>query len=167
MTIPVGTLASRRCSMLDNSVLPREILRHGAYVCVRLADGADRRAVAAAAIPALAEKLGLVNEFDPPGGPPAQSIAFLRRLDTAGGAIADDGVALAHAVVHVAAPTAQPVGDFCTEAARLLGSAGRLRVIGGVVRPKTYTGVAMNNFAYANQVVQQPGRVVASQYVLQ
>jgi len=79
--------------MLDNSVLPREILRHGAYVCLRLADGADRRAVAAAAIPALAEKLGLVNEFDPPGGPPAQSIAFLGRQDAAGGAIADDGAA--------------------------------------------------------------------------
>src|SRR5262249_61456874 len=81
---------SRRCSMLDNSVLRREILRHGAYVCLRLADGADRRAVAAAAVPALAEKLGLVNEFDPPGGPPAQSIAFLRRPDATGGAMAHD-----------------------------------------------------------------------------
>jgi hypothetical protein len=152
--------------MLDNSVLPREILRHGAYVCLRLADGADRRAVAAAAIPALAEKLGLVNEFDPPGGPPAQSIAFLGRQDAAGGAIADDGVALADAVVHVAAPAAQPVSDFCAEATRLLGSMAGLRVIGGVVRPKTYTGAAMNNFAYAHQVVQQPGRVMPNAYLL-
>src|SRR5262249_34251290 len=127
----------RRGSMLDNSVLPREILRHGAYVCLRLDDGADRRAVAAAAVPALAEKLGLVNEFDPPGGPPAQSVAFLRRLDATGGAMADDGVALADAVVHVAAPTAQPVSDFCAEATRLLGSALRLYVIGGVGRPQT------------------------------
>jgi hypothetical protein len=38
--------------MLDNSVLPREVLRHGAYVCRWLADGADPRAVAAVAIPA-------------------------------------------------------------------------------------------------------------------
>src|SRR5215831_14650665 len=144
--------------MLDNSVLPREILRHGAYVCVRLADGADRRAVAAAAIPALAEKLGLVNEFDPPGGPPAQSIAFLHRQDATAGTIGDDGVALAVAVVHVAAPTAQPVSDFCAEATRLLGSMARLRIVGGVVRPRTYTGAAMNNFAYAHQVVQQSGR---------
>ena len=152
--------------MLDNSVLPREILRHGAYVCVRLADGADRRAVAAAAIPALAAKLGLVNEFDLPGGPPAQSIAFLGRQDAAGGAIADDGVALADAVVHVAAPGAQPVSDFCVEATRLLGSMAGLRVIGGVVRPRTYTGAAMNNFAYAHQVVQQPGRVMPNAYLL-
>ena len=146
--------------MLDNSVLPCEILRHGAYVCLRLADGADRRAVAATAIPALAEKLGLANEFDPPGGPPAQSIAFLRRQGATGGAIADDGVGQADAVVHVAAPTAQPVGDFCAEATRLIGAAARLRVIGGVVRPKTYTGAAMNNFAYAHQIVQQPGQHV-------
>jgi len=152
--------------MLDNSVLPREILRHGAYVCLRLAGGADARAVAGAAIPALAEKLGLVNEFDPAGGPPAQSIAFLRRQSIAEGAIADDGVTHADAVVHVAAPTAQPVGDFCAEAARLLGSAARLRVIGGVVRPRTYTGAAMNNFAYAHQVVQQPGRVMPNAYLV-
>src|SRR5207237_5243481 len=105
---PAGTVRVRRCAMLDNSVLAGEILRHGAYVCVRLADGADPRGVAGAAIPALAEKLGLVNEFEPAGGPPALAIAYLRRH----GAAADDGVAQADAVVHVAAPTAQPVSDF-------------------------------------------------------
>ena len=152
--------------MLDNSVLPREVLRHGAYVCVRLADGADSRAAAAVDIPALAEKLGLVNEFDPAGGPPAQSIAFLRRQGARDGAIADDGVARADAVVHVAAPTAQPVGDLCAEVERLLGPLARLRVIGGVVRPKVYTGAAMNNFAYAHQVVQQPGRVMPNAFLL-
>ena len=41
----------------------------------------------------------------------------------------------------------------------------RLRVIGGVVRPKTYTGTAMNSFAYAHQVVQQPGRVMPNAYL--
>jgi hypothetical protein len=152
--------------MLDNSVLPREVLRHGAYACLRLADGADPRAVAAVAIPALAEKLGLVNEFEPAQGPPAQSIAFLRRNGATSGAIADDGVGQADAVVHVAAPTAQPVGDFCAEASRLLGSMARLRVIGGVVRPRTYTGAAMNNFAYAHQVVQQPGRLMPNGFLI-
>jgi hypothetical protein len=152
--------------MLDNSVLPREILRHGAYVCLRLADGADARAVAGAAIPALAEKLGLVNEFDPAAGPPAQSIAFLSRLGAAEGALADDGVTHADAVVHVAAPTAQPVSDFCAEATRLLGAAMRIRVLGGVVRPRTYTGAAMNNFAYAHQVVQQPGHLMPNAYLI-
>src|SRR5207249_7795621 len=142
---PAGTVRVRRCAMLDNSVLAGEILRHGAYVCVRLADGADPRGVAGAAIPALAEKLGLVNEFEPAGGPPALAIAYLRRHGAAAGAVADDGVAQANAVVHVAAPTAQLVSDFCAEATRLLGSMARLRVIGGVVRPRTYTGAAMKD----------------------
>jgi len=152
--------------MLDNSVLAGEVLRHGAYVCLRLADGVDARAVAGAAIPALAEKLGLQNEFAPAAGPPSQSIAFLRRHGATPGALVDDGVAQADAVVHVAAPTASPVSDFCAEATRLLGALARLRVIGGVVRPRTYTGAAMNNFAYAHQVVQQPGRVMPNAFLV-
>jgi len=152
--------------MPDNSVLAGEILRHGAYVCVRLADGADARAVAGVAIPALVEKLGLENEFAPGAGPPAQSIAFLRRRGATPGAITDDDILQADAVVHVAAPTAQPVTDFCTEAARLLGPVARLRLLGGVVRPKTYTGSAMNNFAYAHQVVQQPGARMPNAFLL-
>src|SRR5262249_49442987 len=162
--------ASRRCAMLDNSILPREVLRHGAYVCVRLADGVDSRAAAGLAIPALAEKLGLVNEFEPAAGPPAQSIAFLRRHGARDGAIADDGVARAEAVVHVAAPVAAPaaarVRVFCAGAARRPGLRARLRVIGGVARPKVYTGAAMNNFAYAHQVVQQPGRAMPNAFLL-
>ena len=152
--------------MLDNSVLAGEVLRHGAYVCLRLADGVDARAVAGAAIPALAEKLGLQNEFAPAAGPPSQSIAFLRRHGATPGALVDDGVAQADAVVHVAAPTASPVSDFCAEATRLLGALARLRVIGGVVRPRTYTGAAMSNFAYAHQVVQQPGRVMPNAFLV-
>ena len=152
--------------MLDNSVLAGEVLRHGAYVCLRLSAGADAGAVSRVAIPALAEKLGLENEFAPAAGPPAQSIAFLRRGGATPGAIGDDGVGEADAVVHVAAPTTQPVSDFCAEAARLLGPVARLRVIGGVVRPRTYTGAAMNNFAYAHQNVQQPGTRMPNAFLL-
>ena len=152
--------------MLDNSVLEGEVLRHGAYVCLRLSAGAGARAAASIAIPALAEKLGLQNEFAPAAGPPPQSIAFVRRQSATPGPVADDGVALADAVVHVAAPTASPVSDFCAEAARLLGPVAQIRVIGGVVRPRTYTGAAMNNFAYAHQVVQQPGRTMPNAFLL-
>ncbi len=129
-------------------------------------DGAAAAALADAAIPALAEKLGLESEFAAAGGPPAQSIAFLRRHAATPGAIADDDLLHADAVVHVAAPTAQPVGDFCAEAARLLGPLAHLRVLGGVVRPKTYTGAAMNNFAYAHAVVQQPGRLMPNAFLV-
>jgi len=152
--------------MLDNSVLAGETIRHGAYVCLRLADAADARAIGAIAIPALAETLGLRNEFAPGAGPPSESIAFLRRRDATPGAIADDGLEHADAVVHVAAPTSRPVSDFCAEAARLLGSLVRLRILGGVVRPRTYTGAAMNNFAYAHAVVQQPGTVMPHGFLI-
>jgi len=152
--------------MLDNSVLAGEVLRHGAYLCLRLSAGVSAATVRRIAIPALAEKLGLENEFAPAGGPPAQSIALLRRHGATPGAIADEGVMAADAVVHVAAPTAQPVSDFCGEAARLLDPVARLRVVGGVVRPRTYTGAAMNNFAYAHQVVQQPGPRMPNAFLL-
>src|SRR5262249_49331242 len=98
--------------------------------------------------------------------PPAQSIAFLRRQDASPGDIADEAILQADAVVHVAAPTAQPVDDFCAEAARLLAPFAHLRRIGGVVRPKTYTGVDMNNFAYAHAVVQQPGDVMPNAFLV-
>src|SRR4030095_14330903 len=125
-----ATVRARRCVRLDNSVLAGEVLRHGAYVCLRLSAGADARAAAGVALPALPEKLRLPNQFAAAAGPPS------------------------------------PVSDFCTEAARLLGPLARLRVIGGVVRPRTYTGAAMNNFAYANQVVQQPGRVMPNAFLV-
>ena len=150
--------------MLDNSVLAGDVIRHGAYVCVRLAEGADPGALAGAAVPALAERLGLVNEFDRPAS--AESVAFLRRVGATPADIADDGVLHAHAVVHVVSPKAEPVRDFCAEAVRLLGPLASVRVLGGVVRPRVYTGGAMNNFAYAHQVIQQPGPAMPNAFLL-
>ena len=150
--------------MLDNSVLAGETIRHGAYVCLRLANGANACALATVAIPALAEKLGLENEFGRPAA--SESIAFLRRVGATPADIADDGVLHADAVVHVASPKAEPVRDFCAEAARLLGPVARIRIVGGVVRPRVYTGAAMNNFAYAHAVTQQPGNVMPNAFLV-
>ena len=150
--------------MLDNSVLAGEIVRHGAYVCLWLASAADARAISAAAIPALAARLGLENEFAPGATPPGASIAYLRRRHATPGDIADGDVEHADAIVHVAAPAARPVDDFCAEAARLLGPLARLRVLGGVVRPKTYTGAAMHGFAYAHAVMPQPGALMPNAF---
>src|SRR5882672_1103969 len=44
-------------------------------------------------------------------------------------------------------------------------SAARVRVLSGVVRPKNYTGAAMNNWAYANQVTQQPGGAMPNAFL--
>ncbi|MGH7354729.1 MAG: hypothetical protein ACRELS_09180, partial [Candidatus Rokuibacteriota bacterium] len=99
-----------------------EILRYGAYVALRLRSAGDARALRAVAIPALAERLGLENEFTPRAAPPPASIAYLRRHDATPGQIVDDGLLTADAVVHVAAPTSAPVDDFCAEATRLLAA---------------------------------------------
>ena len=77
--------------MRANDERSTEPLRHGAYVCLRVGDGA-RRGVAAAAVPALAERLGLRNEFEAKDGPPAEAIAYLRRVGATPAAIEDEGL---------------------------------------------------------------------------
>ena len=151
--------------MRANDVRSNEALRHGAYLCLRVPDAA-RAAVARAAVPALVERLGLRNEFAPMDGPPGDTVAFLRRVGATPAAIADDGLLHADAVVHVAAPTAAPVAEFCAEAAKLLAPAVTPRVLGGVVRPMTYTGNAMHNFAYARRVLPQPGAVMPNAFLV-
>jgi hypothetical protein len=149
---------------LDNDVLPRQVLRHGAYLCLRVpAD--ERDALAAAPIPALAGRFGFRNEFDASDGHPGEAIGYLRRASASPGDLPDDDVLEAHAVVHVASASAGPVAEFCAEAARMLAH-GRAKVLRGVVRPTSYTGGAMHEFAYAHQVVQQPGRDMPNAFLL-
>jgi len=147
-------------------VFPKEVLRYGAYVCLRLREGADRRALRAAAVPALAERLALVNEFGAVEPMPQASIAFLRRMDGTPGGIVDEGVREADAVLHVAAATQAPVAEFCAEVTRLVAPAIEPRLLTGVVRPMIYTGAAMNNFAYAHRVLQQPGSKTPNAFLL-
>ena len=150
---------------LSNDVLSTEVLRHGAYLCLGVPPEARGR-LAGVAIPALAERLGLRNEFEPGAGHPPSAVAFLRRVGATPGAIPDDELARADVVVHVAAAAAGPVNEFCAEAARLLAPVLKPRVLQGVVRPRDYTGAAMNQFAYAHQVVQQPGTAAPNAFLL-
>src|SRR5690348_9428274 len=86
----------------------------GAYLCARSAGPRPD----AAALTALAERLGLVNEFTgkPPGG---ESIAFLRRHGAgAAAAVADDDVLQADWVIHVASRRDGVVDSFCREASK-------------------------------------------------
>ena len=152
--------------LTNDGVLAREILGHGAYLCLRPAEGGDPRAVAAAPVAALAERLKLRNEFEPGGPPSPGSIALLRRRDAVAGDLADDDVLRAEWVVHVASREQDILTEFCREAGRLLASAARVRVLRGVVKPKNYTGAAMNNFAYAHQVVQQPGSLMPNAFLI-
>jgi hypothetical protein len=152
--------------MSANDVLAREILGYGAYVCLRRAAGADARALGAAPVEALAERLGLRNEFAPSGEAGAGKIAFLRRIDATPAQVEDAGLLAADAVVHVVSREAGPVDTLCAELPRLLGAGAAVRVLRGVARPRNYTGAAMNNFAYAHQVVQQPGAAMPHAFLV-
>ena len=149
----------------SSDVLSTEVLRHGAYLCLSVPPEARHR-LAGAAVPALAARLGLRNEFEPGAGHPPSAVAFLRRVGATPGAITDDALLRAEAIVHVAAATAAPVAEFCAEATRLLAPALEPRVLQGVVRPKDYTSAAMHQFAYAHAVPQQPGRVAPNAFLL-
>jgi hypothetical protein len=144
---------------------PGEVLRHGAYVCLRVPAHA-RPDAAATAVPALAERLGFRNEYDTSDGHPTEAVAFLRRVEAAPASIADEDLLRADAIVHVASRTAAPVAEFCAEAARLLGPEVSAVVYGGVVRPPRYTGAAMHEFAYARQVLQQPGSAMPNAFLV-
>ena len=150
---------------MGNEVLSTEVLRHGAYVCLTVPRDARAR-VAAAAVPTLAARLKLRNEFDTESGHSPDAIAFLRRLDAAPGTIADNEILRADAVVHVASGAAGPVAEFCTEVTRLLAPAVKPHVLRGVVRPKDYTSAAMNQFAYAHQRVQERASSMPNAFLL-
>ena len=148
-----------------NDVRSMEPIHHGAYVCFK----ASPRTVpvaASAAVQALADRLGLRNEFFSEGGDPKASYAYLRRVIAAPGEIPDDGLEQADVVVHVAAPSPGPVAEFCSELERVLGPQVKARVLRGAVRPPTYTGNAMHNFSYAHRVVQQPGTVMPNSFLI-
>jgi len=151
--------------MRANDVRPTDPIRHGAYVCLS-APGEAGRALAGAAVPALAQRLGFRNEFGVTEGHPTEAIAFLRRVSATPADIADEDLLRADAVVHVASATASPVAEFCAELARLVAPATKPHVIGGVGRPMTYTGNAMHNFAYAHRVLQQPGTIMPNAFLV-
>jgi hypothetical protein len=151
--------------MVSDEFLATEILGHGRYLCLRRLDG--ERPPGVTGLAALAERLDLGNEFEAAGGPgPRDSVAFLRRSGGAAGNIADDDVLHADAVIHVFSRQPETAGEFCAEATRLLAPAVRVRVLKGVTRPRNYTGAAMNNWAYARQVVQQPGTVMPNAFLV-
>ncbi len=151
--------------MRANDVRGSDPLRHGAYLCLRVpADG--RRALADARIPALAARLGLHNEFETVGDHPREAIAFLRRVGATPGQREDAELLHADAVVHVASPTGSTVAEFCGEATRALAPVLKPHVLSGVVKPMTYTGNAMHNFAYAHRVLQQPGSAAPNAFLL-
>lgn len=154
---PASNPAPNPAPSTANDVRSMEPIRHGAYLCLTPAHAGRR---IAGEVRALAERLGLCNELEPGGDHPRQAIGFLRRIEAMppprAGDIADDALLATRAIIHVAAPAPEPVQALCAELTRLVAPAVAPRILGGVVRPMTYTGAAMHNFAYAHRVLQQP-----------
>src|SRR5512143_135748 len=94
MTKPALPLAPRQEEIDEpgNEFLNREILGHGAYLCVRSSDGSELHAAGMELVPAVVRRLQLRNEFDPPGTPTEGTIAFVRRHAATPGDIEDEGV---------------------------------------------------------------------------
>lgn len=153
------------CAQVANAVDSNDILRYGAYLCLRVPVEA-RRATTVAAMPELIDRFALQNEFDAVDGHPSRAVAFLRRIGVTPMDIADDGLLGADAVIHAACPDERSVAEFCAEAERLLNPAVKLFVLGGVVCPQRYTGAAMHEFAYAHQVLQRPGSVMPNAFLV-
>lgn len=148
-----------------NEFLAQDIVGHGAYLCVRAVD-ADVRRLALERLPSLAGRLELRNEFLADGAGAGGTIAFVRRHGATPGDIADEDVLQAQAVIHVASKRARVLDDFVGEGAELLAKATRVRVLRGELRPKNYTGAAMNRWAYEHAVVQQPGTAAPNAFLL-
>jgi hypothetical protein len=151
--------------MEASDIQPPAAIRHGAYLCLSI-PAASRAAVAAAEVTALAGSMGLCNEYGASGGDPRYSVAYLRRVGTEPGQIDDQPLLDADAIVHVAAPGPGPVAEFLARLEDLLGPAVSPRVLAGVVRPPSYTGAAMHDFAYGQRILQQPAAVMPSVFLV-
>jgi hypothetical protein len=150
---------------VDTDAASTLALRYGAYVLLRV-PRATRAFASEAAVGALADRLELQNEFYASGEDPARAIAYLRRAEATPADIADAALEQADVVVHVAAPSAEPVSTFCAELRELLGSQTEMHVRGGVVRPMSYTSRVMFEFAYAHRVMQQPGETMPNAFIV-
>ena len=156
--------ATRRCSDAQQRVAGQRDPR-SRCVCLPAAGRRRRAAVGGSALTALTERLGLRNEFDP-GDPPArESFALLRRQAATPADIADEGILGADWIIHVASKRGEVVDELCEGVTKLLAPVARARVLRGVVRPKNYTGAAMNNWAYGHAVVQQPGAAMPNAFL--
>ncbi len=151
--------------MRADEVQSSEPVRHGTYGCLIVPPGA-RQAAAGLPVAELAERLGLRNEFGSGAGDPPDAVSFLAGTESASGDIEDFGLKHASAVVHAASGSAALVSEFFAELRRMLDPAIGVRFLNGVVRPMTYTGLAMFNFAYAHRVLQQPASVMPNAFLI-
>ena len=138
--------------------LAGEVLGYGAYLCLRVEDVEAARREGAGRIAALAARLGLRNEFEAAAVPLSrESFALITRRGATAADIADSPVQDAAAMIHVSSARAETVDELSGEVSRVMSGAGHVKAYRGQSRPKNYTSAAMDKWAYARQVAQQPG----------
>jgi hypothetical protein len=136
----------------------------GAYHCVAVADDRDVRHTLATALARLETEFGLGNEFT--GSDPMPSVAYLAQVRVDDGDVADDVLASADVVIHIAAPDEQLVRRYERSLRGSLPDGVSVRTLTGQGLPKEYTGRAMHNFSYGHRVLQQPGDVAPNCFLL-
>ena len=143
-----------------------DITRYGVYLGIHVPPALAEQA-AAASVAELAARLGLVNEFGAGGGEPTHAVAFLRRTAVAPGDLPHPGLLAADVVVHAASPRQELLAELVAGLTTLLEpTLPRPVELAGVVRPRRYIGGAMHDFAYARQLVQQPGYAMPNAFLL-
>jgi hypothetical protein len=138
-----------------DDVLPGDPYLTGAYFALRRPDAA-----VVDVLEELESTLGLGNEFG--ATDPMPSVAYLARVSCEAGALDDEALAAAEAVVHVASADAEVVRRYAKAVAEVVPA----RVLSGQWLPLEYTGRAMHNFSYAHRVLQQPGEVAPHAFLL-
>ena len=136
----------------------------GAYLCLTVAEERDVRRALATVLVRLEEEFGLGNEFT--GSDPMPSLAYLARVRCADGDVADDRLAAADAVVHLAAPDEQLAHRYERSLRGSLPDGVAVSTLTGQWLPLEYTGRAMHNFSYGHRLLQQPGDVAPNCFLL-
>jgi hypothetical protein len=136
----------------------------GAYHCLTVANDRDMRHASATALARLEKEFGLGNEFT--GSDPMPSVAYLARVRCDDGDVADDGLASADVVVHIAAPDEQLAHRYERSLRDSLPDGVAMSTLTGQWLPLEYTGRAMHNFSYGHRVLQQPGDVAPNCFLL-
>ncbi|HEX6325263.1 MAG TPA: hypothetical protein VFZ72_01730 [Jiangellaceae bacterium] len=136
----------------------------GAYLCLTISADREVRDAVASLLAGLETDVGLGNEFT--GTDPMPAVAYLTRVRCDDGDMADDELASADVVVHVAAPDEDLVHRYERALRASLVDGVSMRALFGQWLPMEYTGRAMHNFSYAHRVLQQPGDVAPNCFLL-
>lgn len=135
----------------------------GAYHCLTISEDCDIDA-STTLLTQLEAEFGLGNEFA--GNDPMPSVAYLARVRLDEGDVADDRLASADVVVHIAAPDETLARQYKRSVRGSLPAGVTVRTLTGQGLPMEYTGRAMHNFSYGHRVLQQTGDVAPNCFLL-